>query len=602
MITKRRVNGRNDEVAIYSNGQQIGKVKKEHGKWGAYDWHGSVICTLVKTNPRWEGQTKWQPVDRLSEAAEQVVEYYNSHLESFAAYLEAKEERAEVKEEFHTSPEVMRMLTDGNDSFYPTPDALAGRMFGKIRKKHMDINTILEPSAGKGNLIDALDRFWYKKFDSWRRDEHIKNRVDVIESDINLQCLLKGKGLKVVSDDFLSYNGNKHYDLILMNPPFDNGDAHLMKAIQLQERFGGEIVCLLNAETIRNPYTNLRKMLKQKLAEHGADIEFVKNGFARAERKTDVEVAIVHLLIEERFQSHFCADNLRKARMRVAETRDQSGLVVANDFVHELIARYNAEAKAGMNIISEFCSIAPLLTADDEYKKIISLEIGEKSVGTNATYAYNKYLELLRLRYWQQLFDRPELQAKMTSAIADKYSSKISSMRAYEIDEYNINQLLFELQGQLVNGVKDSIMQMFEKFTAKHSWYPECESSIHYYNGWRTNLAHKVNDKKVIIPMNGFQSHYSFEKDWKLDEWEISRTISDLERAMRYLDRGEATFFVSPENVARRAAATGDNRNIEFTYFFVTYYKKGTAHITVRLVPLQIRKDERAAAILGLSN
>ena len=35
-----------------------------------------------------------------------------------------------------------------------------------------------------------------------------------------------------------------------MNPPFSNGDKHLLKALKMQEK-GGAIICLLNAETIR---------------------------------------------------------------------------------------------------------------------------------------------------------------------------------------------------------------------------------------------------------------------------------------------------------------------------------------------------------------
>ena len=57
-----------------------------------------------------------------------------------------------------------------------------------------------------------------------------------------------------------------------MNPPFSNGDKHLLKALQMQEK-GGNIVCLLNAETLRNPYTESRKELIRQLDKYDADIE-----------------------------------------------------------------------------------------------------------------------------------------------------------------------------------------------------------------------------------------------------------------------------------------------------------------------------------------
>ncbi len=52
----------------------------------------------------------------------------------------------------------------------------------------------------------------------------------------------------------------------VMNPPFSEGDKHLAKALDLQQH-GGMVVCLLNAETLRKPYTKLRKTLKERLKE-----------------------------------------------------------------------------------------------------------------------------------------------------------------------------------------------------------------------------------------------------------------------------------------------------------------------------------------------
>ena len=103
--------------------------------------------------------------------------------------------------------------------------------------------------------------------------------------------ILRAKGYRLISDDFLTFSTNKRYDLILMNPPFSNGDEHLLKAIQLMES-GGQIVCLLNAETVRNPYTQRRRLLMSLLSKYEAHIEFIANAFKHAQRKTDVELPL----------------------------------------------------------------------------------------------------------------------------------------------------------------------------------------------------------------------------------------------------------------------------------------------------------------------
>ena len=82
-----------------------------------------------------------------------------------------------------------------------------------------------------------------------------------------------------------------------------------MKAISLI-KYSGQIVCLLNAETIRNPYTNTRKELVKKLEELNAKIEYLEESFAQAERKTMVEVALIYIDINAKEPISLILDNL----------------------------------------------------------------------------------------------------------------------------------------------------------------------------------------------------------------------------------------------------------------------------------------------------
>ena len=75
------------------------------------------------------------------------------------------------------------------------------------------------------------------------------------------------------------YNGLEQFDLIIANFPFSDGDKHLHKAIDIM--FSGQIVCLINAETIKNPFSNSRKELIQKLKRLNASIEFYRKCFCR---------------------------------------------------------------------------------------------------------------------------------------------------------------------------------------------------------------------------------------------------------------------------------------------------------------------------------
>ena len=171
--------------------------------------------------------------------------------------------------------------------YYPTPQNIIDKMLCDL--DFTMVKSILEPSAGKGDIVEVL-----KKKEEIRSYGHNKYQFDIdcIEIDQNLQHILKGKNFRVVHNDFLTYSTMKEYDLIIMNPPFSNGCKHLLKALEMQQRNGGAVVCLLNAETLKNLCSNDRLDLHRKLAEYNAKVEYIQDAFLDAERKTRLKLRL----------------------------------------------------------------------------------------------------------------------------------------------------------------------------------------------------------------------------------------------------------------------------------------------------------------------
>src|SRR5690625_2570541 len=184
------------------------------------------------------------------------------------------------------------MIYTDNKDFYPTPKALFQRLVGNNLR--FISGRILEPSAGKGDMI----RYIHESRGFRSRDDL---KIDAIENDPRLVNTLMAEGYSVVWDDFLTYETYKEYDFIVMNPPFSNGVDHVLKAIELAENQLSrcEIYAILNKETINNAYSSKRQELLRKLDEHGAKIEYVKDAFIQAERRTNVEVALIHAKVEK---------------------------------------------------------------------------------------------------------------------------------------------------------------------------------------------------------------------------------------------------------------------------------------------------------------
>ncbi|MEE0137690.1 hypothetical protein, partial [Fusobacterium ulcerans] len=186
------------------------------------------------------------------------------------------------------------MMTEELKSFYPTPEELIKLMDSKIEKtKYQKDLDILEPSARRRDIANYLKKstYWENGFSA--------NTLDCIEINENLQKILNGKGHTLIFDDFLNFNTNKIYDLIVMNPPFNKGDQHLLKAMELMKGTGGQIICILNAETIKNPYSLYRQDLKNKLEKYEAEIEYHQEIFKNADRETNVEIALINIKIEK---------------------------------------------------------------------------------------------------------------------------------------------------------------------------------------------------------------------------------------------------------------------------------------------------------------
>ena len=271
--------------------------------------------------------------------------------------------------------------------FYPTPTTLSDKMLDSLDLKY--IKTILEPSAGTGNLIEAVEA--KAKSANYRYYGKDNFDIDAIEIDSELRHILAGKEYRVISDNFLTFDSLKKYDLILMNPPFSNGDEHLLKALELQKG-GGQIICLLNAETLKNPYTNKRADLVRKLADLQAEIQYMDGEFTNAERKTNVEIALIKVSIPQNYRGNIILEELELHKAKTySEKIHQENALIHGDFISGMIDSFNYEAKAGVILIEEFNSIRHLLldSIDNQYRKPII----ELKVDCNGDTEINAYLK-----------------------------------------------------------------------------------------------------------------------------------------------------------------------------------------------------------------
>ena len=451
-------------------------------------------------------------------------------------------------------------LFDKSEQFYPTPQAVLQKYLQDVKWKH--IKDVLEPSAGRGDIADYIMNA--SKRNEWSKSEV---EVDCIEIDPTLQATLKGKEYRVVHDDFLTFNTFKRYQLIAMNPPFSAGAKHLLKAIEMQKN-GGSIFCILNAETLKNPYTNDRKDLVRKLEDLGAEIFYETGAFENADRTTAVEIAVIKISIPNEECSSTILSKLKKAEIYEDDVVRECTELADADLVENAVLAYNRTVAAGIKLIQEYYALTPFLHDDYNYIDIFTLKIGSHSANINT------YVKFVRMMFWSRLFKDKRFTAKMTSQQQKTYLSKVNELKDYDFSVYNIKQIQIELCNNMIKGIEDCIMRLFEDFTHTYSWLPETTHNIHYYNGWRTNDSFMIG-KKVILPMYGLWNSYRGCFEYK---YTISQRLNDIEKVLDYLS-GQPGNYPLLENTLRKAETEQQSKKIRLKYFTVDFYKKETCHI-----------------------
>lgn len=163
--------------------------------------------------------------------------------------------------------------------FFPTPKTLIQKIipFLNVQKGV----SILEPSAGKGDILDALKE---------KYGDSVKLSACEIYHD--LRKLLELKGYNIVSHDFLMLKSK--FDRIIMNPPFENGldIDHVNHALSLLNAKGRLVAIMSEGSFIRS--NRKEKAFREMLFDKKAYVsDPIKNAFKDAFNQTSITVRIV---------------------------------------------------------------------------------------------------------------------------------------------------------------------------------------------------------------------------------------------------------------------------------------------------------------------
>lgn len=458
--------------------------------------------------------------------------------------------------------------------FYPTPPEVIAQM---IAGYSLEGKTILEPSAGKGDIADFC----------------IGSGAAVIacEKHPELRKILATK-CKVIADDFLTVTSDKvsHIDMIVMNPPFSADEKHILHAWFIAPD-GCEIVALCNHNTISNRYSYDRKELGSIVQQYGSSTN-LKDAFSTAERKTYTDIGLIRLKKpgqnnKSEFEGFFTDEEPAEAQF--------NGIMPYN-FVRDLVNRYVAAVKLFDEQLESGNRMNNLLAGFYKSDMAFMVTDAQKPI------TRNDFKKDLQKKAWLFIFDKMKMDKYTTQGLKDDINKFVEQQSNIPFTMRNIYRMIEVVIGTQEQRMDKAIIDVFDRLTQ------------HYYDnrynveGWKTN-SHYLFNQKFILPYLA-TINYSGGMTMTHQERQAAM-VEDLTKALCYItgrnydEIGTLWSFLhkpaeSNENSYKREYVKYQfNTWYEWGFFRFKGFKKGTMHFQFLNLDDWARLNQRIAKIKG---
>lgn len=459
-----------------------------------------------------------------------------------------------------------------SDTFYPTPPTLAQKL---IEPLDLQGAYVLEPSAGKGDILDKLDTstghgMYHNGGNAY--DAHLYACEIVPE----LRAVLADKGYSLVGEDFLAYTPQVRFSHILMNPPFDHAVDHILHAWEILQ--DGEIAAIMPATALEGKYLKEQTLL-QLIADHGS-MEPAGQPFKAAERPTNVEVYIVRLKKTDRasrLEWDIHNDQETPNFGKVGESQE----VAVQGFINDLLASHTA-ARNNFEVYNDARQrltvyVRPFYRGHGDD----ALQASDKA--KEPTLRWNNFITTLNEQAWAKVLDHPGFQSLLTARARAMMNDFRQRQQRVDFNEANLRSMFDELVAKQSEILEGAVLDAFDTLTEHHK-----DNRI-YFEGWKSDLAWKVN-KKVVLPNKVSFSYNSFNSVY--DE-----KLNDVDRALCVVS-GTPYADILTVPAALNAIFRGHARHpgeTESTFFRIKYFLKGTIHLYFLDLDLLAKFNYRAA-------
>lgn len=455
----------------------------------------------------------------------------------------------------------MNNIFSNNPDFYPTPDAVIEQM---MMGENILCKIVLEPSAGKGNIVDWLNI-------------NGAGKVIACENDPNIRKLLNGK-CELIADDFLSVTADmvSHVDYIVMNPPFSQGARHILHAWEIAPA-GCVIIALCNSENF-NSWRTECKALKETVELYG-NREYLGNVFKGSERTTDVCVSLIKLYKDGTGENEFDGYFFSSVDEDAVYLNQTEGIMSYN-IVRDLVNRYISAVK----LFDDTMAAAKLINDTAEYKEYTADENGKQhtkdfgylpikfgaiSANKKSTdVTHDQYKKALQKYYWRIIFDKLNMEKYATQKLREQINKFIELQKNVPFtmsNIYRVIDIVVQTNGQRMQNALLEAFDLICSFSAENSTAGE---------KWKTNANYMINKKFIVPYMCSYESYY---KNLHLNYSSNEGKLEDVNKALCYITGiNYDEIRRLSETIYKYQPAWGEW--FKWGFFMCKGFKKGTMH------------------------
>lgn len=484
-----------------------------------------------------------------------------------------------------------------NSQFYPTPSKVITQMLSGI---NLEGCSVLEPSAGKGDIVKAL--------------QNAGANVTACEIDTQLQKLIP---CKIIADDFLSVTSDmvSHLQYIVMNPPFNADEKHILHAYIIAPS-GCDIIALCNLSTIKNTYTKTREQLRSIVDMYGS-FEDLGRCFAESERHTFVEVALIR--IKKQGENR---ENEFSGFLMDEEPQEAGSYGIMNyNAIRDLVNRY---VKAVQIYDKQLDTAVELENITSGF---FSCKIGTSIKADQKELTRNEFKKEMQKAGWKFIFNKMDLQHTATQSLKEDLNIFIETQQKIPFTMHNIYNMLQIIVGTTEQRMDKAIERVFDKVTS------HADENRMNLEGWKTNSLYLLNRKFIMPSMceadkwTKDRLNTSYGGNWNLiedmvkaicyltgDNWKQFGDLKDHVRYQIHLHHsGRVEYFSdmtradwrikelekegTPYQIKNEFILYGDK--FEWSYFTVKAFKKGTMHFEFKDENIWSKFNQRVAKIKG---